>query len=231
MTGITTLGGGIVSLLSLIGTIGFAWVPATLVSLTMPQGTPLETSVIITEPVTAQQVSGYLARISTSDVSAHALAVWGSFVGFSILISLILAAWIIYNVTRIFHIRILEEARFEALQHTVAAKDIPHTHLRWAHVKEQMSSDSEQNWRLAILEADIMLNELLDLRGYRGETMGDKMKQIDRADFNSIDAAWDAHKVRNKIAHEGASMHLSDREARRVIDLYEQVFREFKVVE
>ena len=76
-----------------------------------------------------------------------------------------------------------------------------------------------------------MLNELLDVLGYRGETMADKMKQVVRGDFNTIDLAWEAHKVRNRVAHEGAEHLLSGREARRVISLYEQVFREFKFIE
>ena len=94
-----------------------------------------------------------------------------------------------------------------------------------------MSAGTPESWRLAILEADIMLNELLDLQGYKGETMADKMKQADRANFNTIDAAWEAHKVRNRIAHEGEGHEISAREARRVIDLYERVLKEFRIVE
>jgi hypothetical protein len=81
------------------------------------------------------------------------------------------------------------------------------------------------------LEADIMLNELLDLQAYRGETMADKMKQVERGDWKTIDLAWEAHKMRNAIAHQGSMQRLSEREARRVIGLYEQVFKEFKFVE
>ena len=76
-----------------------------------------------------------------------------------------------------------------------------------------------------------MLNELLDVQGYRGETMADKMKQADRATFRSIDAAWEAHGLRNKVAHQGSALLLNAREARRVIGLYEQVFREFKIIQ
>ena len=96
---------------------------------------------------------------------------------------------------------------------------------------DQMSTGTPESWRLAILEADIMLNELLDLQAYKGETMADKMKQVDRANFNTIDLAWEAHKVRNRIAHEGAEHEINAREARRVIDLYERVFKEFRIVE
>src|SRR3989338_4732588 len=108
--------------------------------------------------------------------------------------------------------------------------DVDKTRLRWDRVVEQASADSEHGWRLAILEADIMLNELLDLEGYRGETMADKMKQVDRARFNTIDYAWEAHKIRNQVAHEGAAFPLSAREVRRVIGLYESVFREFDLL-
>ena len=76
-----------------------------------------------------------------------------------------------------------------------------------------------------------MLNELLDLKGYKGNTMADKLKQVERADFNSIDDAWEAHKIRNTIAHEGASFQINNREVRRIIGLYEKVFREFKIIE
>ena len=121
--------------------------------------------------------------------------------------------------------------KFRAAAHPVAKQDVPRTQLRWNKIVEQANSNSEQHWRLAILEADIMLNELLDLKGYKGDTMADKMKQIGRADFNTVDEAWEAHKVRNRIAHEGSAHKLNDRETRRVIALYEKVFREFKIIE
>ena len=128
-------------------------------------------------------------------------------------------------------IRHRERLAFSAAQRTVEARDTPKTHLRWRRILDQMSAGTPESWRLAILEADIMLNELLDLRGYKGDTMADKLKQVERADFNSIDDAWEAHNVRNTIAHEGASYQINNREARRIISLYEKIFREFKIIE
>ena len=76
-----------------------------------------------------------------------------------------------------------------------------------------------------------MLNELLDVMGYKGETMADKMRTIDRASFNSIDLAWEAHKIRNKIAHDGSAHQLTLREARRVVTLYEKVLKDARYIE
>jgi hypothetical protein len=56
------------------------------------------------------------------------------------------------------------------------------------------------------------------------------MKSIEKSDFNSIDMAWEAHKIRNSIAHEGSDFLLNQREAKRVIGLYEIVFREFRYI-
>ena len=65
--------------------------------------------------------------------------------------------------------------------------------------------------------------------GYQGENLGERLKAIEPSDFITLQAAWDAHKVRNQIAHE-TNFQLSKREVRRVIGLYEQVFREFKYI-
>ena len=63
------------------------------------------------------------------------------------------------------------------------------------------------------------------------DTMADKMRGVDRVNFHSVDLAWEAHRIRNRIAHEGDAHQLSAREARRVIALYERVFKEFRFIE
>ncbi|MBX4197830.1 hypothetical protein KW782_00650 [Candidatus Parcubacteria bacterium] len=101
---------------------------------------------------------------------------------------------------------------------------------KWQRVEEHVSSDSPSDWRLAILEADIILDELLDNLGYIGDTIGDKLKKVTKGDFQTLDSAWEAHKIRNAIAHEGQDFVLTQREAQRVIGLYKQVFQEFDYV-
>ncbi len=101
---------------------------------------------------------------------------------------------------------------------------------KWKRVLEHIESDNQADWRLAIIEADIMLGELLDAQGYTGETIGDKLKKIEISDFQTLNEAWEAHKVRNQIAHEGSDFLISEREARRIINLFRQVFEEFRYI-
>ena len=71
---------------------------------------------------------------------------------------------------------------------------------------------------------------MLDKSGYRGEGIGEQLKSADKSDFTTIDDAWEAHKIRNSIAHEGASFMITEREAKRVIGLYKKVFEEFDYI-
>jgi len=166
-------------------------------------------------------------EVKTGWTSETVFALWGLMFPFSIFLSLLFAVGIVYCMMRILQIRRAEWAGFHKAAHTVTAEDVPRTHLRWNRVLEHASSGDEHKWRLAILEADIMLNELLDLQGYKGETIAEKMKMVSRANFNSIDDAWEAHKVRNKIAHEGIEYHIDEREKNHVVNLYQRVFKEF----
>jgi len=101
---------------------------------------------------------------------------------------------------------------------------------RWERIETLVSTENPGDWRVAILEADIMLEELLEAMGYKGEGIGERLKQIEVSDFNTLDKAWEAHKIRNQIAHEGADFNLTEREARRVIDLFRAVFDEFEYI-
>ncbi|MBA3551093.1 hypothetical protein H0W32_02705 [Patescibacteria group bacterium] len=101
---------------------------------------------------------------------------------------------------------------------------------KWELVLQHISTDNPSDWRLAILEADIILDNLLEQLGYIGDTIGDKLKKAVKADFETLDKAWEAHKIRNAIAHEGQDFTLTQREAERIIGLYQAVFNEFDYI-
>ncbi len=101
---------------------------------------------------------------------------------------------------------------------------------KWLKVLSHAHSENPAEWRLAIIEADIMLDQLLTDLEYQGEGVGEKLKAVDPTDMLTLESAWEAHKVRNRIAHSGQDFELSERETRRVIGLFEEVFREFGVV-
>jgi hypothetical protein len=98
---------------------------------------------------------------------------------------------------------------------------------RWENIKRLMKSHNSNDWRQAILESDIILDEMVIKMGYEGNTLGDRLKKVESSDFLTLDKAWEAHKVRNRIAHRGRDYVLGREEAEKVIKLYEEVFQEF----
>jgi len=101
---------------------------------------------------------------------------------------------------------------------------------KWQAILEHIHSVNPSDWRLAIIEADTILDEMVLSMGYPGDNLGERMKKIERSDFANLDNAWEAHKVRNRIAHEGSDFTLTHDDAKKVIGMYEKVFREFKYV-
>jgi len=224
-----TLIGAFPQAFSFIGDLLFRWVPATLIAvLNVSPSSPFAN---LEQPITAWNVPTLLAQASGPAGYESLLKGWFVFSFITLTSSIPFLALVLYSWTRIFQIRRREYRAVRAAQRTVAAQDVPRTQLRWNRVLDQANSSNPEGWRLAILEADIMLNELLDVQGYKGETIADKMKQVNRANFNSIDDAWEAHKIRNRVVHEGTAHELSHRDVRRVITLYERVLKEFRYIE
>jgi hypothetical protein len=101
---------------------------------------------------------------------------------------------------------------------------------RWETVLHHRDSDNLSDWKLAIIDADTILDELVERMGYQGENLGERLKMVEPSDFLTLQDAWDAHKVRNQIAHEGSAFNLNKREVIRIIQLYENIFKEFKYI-
>ena len=98
---------------------------------------------------------------------------------------------------------------------------------RWEHVLGYLASPNQSDWKLALMEADSMLEDLTDQLELAGGNLGERLKSADKEKFKTLDDAWEAHLVRNKIAHDGSQFEISQHEANRITTLYENVFREF----
>jgi len=148
----------------------------------------------------------------------------------SIAVGLFLAYVIVYSRIRLKQLEEVQEAKFHALRFKEAsAKSGADAVLnqKWKQVEAHINSSNPSDWRLAILEADIMLGDVLTKMGYQGDSIGEQLKGVEPSDFITLNDAWEAHKVRNQIAHQGSDYALNERDARRVISLYKKVFSEF----
>ena len=156
---------------------------------------------------------------------------WTVFTVLSILASLILIFGLIYAYIRGEH---LEEAMHEELVHREGLYAELYgkrsDNKRWEDVQKHILSDSPNDWRLSIIEADIMLEELLEATGFAGGTIGEKLKSASPTQFKTLEQAWRAHKVRNQIAHAGQDFVLTKKVASETITQYKMVFADFELI-
>lgn len=100
---------------------------------------------------------------------------------------------------------------------------------RWEKILALLGSENEAEWRMAIIEADNILEEMVKKMNYPGETLGDRLKNIEKSDFLTLSDAWEAHKLRNQIAHEGGFV-LTKHQTRLAVERYKRVFEEFDYI-
>jgi hypothetical protein len=98
---------------------------------------------------------------------------------------------------------------------------------RRREIESLLSSESEIELRHAVMEADKLVDYVLKLKGYAGETFADRLRSaeghIDRTIYQSI---WEGHKVRNTLAHEHDAK-ISKEELQRAINNLLRYLRNF----
>ncbi len=154
------------------------------------------------------------------------LTFWFSVIVYSISILLGLAAT--FLLLKLRHLRHSEVEKLnDAFEASVKSAKVKNE--EWEKSLKLLESDNPSDWKLAIITADSLLDKLVQILNYPGENLGERLKNAELSDFTTLQDAWEAHKVRNRIAHE-PNFPITKREARRVLGLFENVFHEFDYI-
>lgn len=71
----------------------------------------------------------------------------------------------------------------------------------WTEIVRKANTGLPENLRGAVVEADALTDLFLRQAGYAGDTMADRLMQLNKDQIKSLDRLWDAHRLRNEIAH------------------------------
>ncbi|MDP3792128.1 MAG: hypothetical protein Q8Q89_00120 [bacterium] len=100
---------------------------------------------------------------------------------------------------------------------------------RWGEIVRHFESVKEAEWKFAIIEADKLVDDLLKQGGYLGDTMGERLMNIEKGQLLSLQGLWEAHKIRNKLVHD-TNYFLRYTEARQAIKFYEEALKELGTI-
>lgn len=100
---------------------------------------------------------------------------------------------------------------------------------RWDEIEKHINSTREGEWKFAVIEADKLVDELLKTAGFQGETLGDRLMNIQPGQLTTLQNIWEAHKIRNRLVHD-TNYFLRYTEAKRAVGLYEKTLRELQAL-
>jgi hypothetical protein len=101
---------------------------------------------------------------------------------------------------------------------------------QWGRIKGRLESENESEYKVAIIEADSIIDDLIARMGYKGTNMGERLASIPAGQLDEMDEMKAAHEIRNRIIHE--EDFKVDREfAKDVLKKYEHLLRHFEVLD
>lgn len=96
---------------------------------------------------------------------------------------------------------------------------------KWEHIQKRAESGTHDNLRIAIIEGDSLIDHFLRKSGYSGESMAERLSQINPAEVKSLNRLWDAHRLRNVLVHT-PGVNITPNEARATLAAYEAFLKE-----
>jgi len=97
---------------------------------------------------------------------------------------------------------------------------------RWQ--EEVIAREALGDLRTAIINADSIFDAVLKFQGIRGETLGERLKNLrswPRAELNPI---WEVHKLRNRLVHD-FTVDMSENDGHRAIKIFARALKRFGI--
>jgi hypothetical protein len=102
------------------------------------------------------------------------------------------------------------------------------TRLRWEALKKHLDSQEEKEFKIAIIEADEMIGDLVKRMGYQGENLGEIFQNVPETQIESIAKVKKAHETKNRIIHD-ENFSVSLELAKETLGYYEEFLDEFEI--
>src|SRR3989338_5803916 len=132
-------------------------------------------------------------------------------IGLTLLVGLILLGFLVTKIFRKFHSPDMIGYSRKQIQE------------RWTEIEALVDQKSAMSYKLAIIEADKLLDHTLKALGFPGENMGQRLKAACYR-HEKVRRAWFGHKLRNQLVHE-ASFQITYWQAKDAIRSFEAAFK------
>ncbi len=96
-------------------------------------------------------------------------------------------------------------------------------------IENSLQQGNDASYAMVIIQGDKLLDKALCEMGVQGRTMGDRLKKIGNAKFSEVNHVWNAHKLRNRIAHE-SDFQPDFKQAKNALTTYRQALKDLGAI-
>ncbi len=163
--------------------------------------------------------------ITSSDVQAKLLPVKIAFLA----ISAILFGLIVFTQMKVTYLQLLF---INDLQQFVRMKSYSQKKLtkQWDKIIGRLDAGAESDYKLAVIEADSLMDDSLKKMGYDGLTLEEKLGKLSSVVLPNIDELYEAHHLRNNIVHD-PNYRFTLEDAKKALEVYGKSFRDLQILE
>lgn len=95
---------------------------------------------------------------------------------------------------------------------------------RWKRIQKMADSGIESDYKLALIEADDLLQDVLKDKGFSGETFEERIKQAGEIQIPDLERVLQVHQTRNQVVYE-PDYQLGLERLREVLEVYKEAIK------
>lgn len=167
-----------------------------------------------------EKILEFLAKINASELQAY-------FIWIKIPFFLVIAVFVLVigiGLTRTPYLRLsMAGDAVEFL--TYRPYGFPKMRRRWQRIMKRLDTGNEAEYKLAVIEADGLLDDMLKKMRLPGETVDDRIQRITPIMIDNVAELKAAHQMRNSIVYD-PDYRLNVSEAKRLLLVYQRTFED-----
>jgi len=187
---------------------------------------------ILTQAITQQNQTSSILQLSQIPQVEKAAGTYSSYLPLldtvGIAVTVILIASTLYFMIKTGWLPL----RIDRVRDVILKSNLPkkYTVRGWKNVRHHYYRGTDADLKLAVIEADKLLDEALKAAGLKGNNLGERLKGADETDLPNLRDVWEAHKLRNRLVHE-PNFEINREVAEKALAIYRKTLRNLGILD
>ena len=100
---------------------------------------------------------------------------------------------------------------------------------RWKQIEGYLESSSKSKHKLAVMEADKLLNKVLKKMGNEGDNIEERLQELPSDKIENMEEVKLAHELRNDVAYD-PDYQLQKEEAEKALEIYKKALQDLQAI-